>query len=99
MITIDSDPITRKDTRAYDVGDELVLEHRQDVQDLVEINKEMRNQHDGRWKEDFNLALRIPQVVVEDLHRRKILGDPDAFKAWMRTEEADPWRVHPSRDL
>lgn len=99
MIVFDENPIERKRAVGHFVGDELVVEHSQDVTELVNINKELRNQHDGRFKEDFNLALRIPTAIMDDLHRRGILHDADAFKKWMRSEEADPWRIHPSRDL
>lgn len=98
-IVYDANPIEKKDTMGFFEGDEFILRHRQDVGELMEVNKALRNQHDGRFKETYNLALQIPAVVMDDLHRKGILHDPDRFKAWMRSEEADPWRVHPSRNI
>lgn len=98
-VVIDQNPITRTHVRAFEEDGQLILEHGGDVQPVADFAHEMRAQHDGRFKEDFNLALTIPVPVYEDLIRRGIAGDPDAFKAWRRSAEADPWRIHPSRDL
>ena len=37
---------------------------------------------------------RLPLIVVEDLIKRGIYDDPDAFTRWWNTIEADPWRIY-----
>jgi hypothetical protein len=36
---------------------------------------------------------RLPLIIVEDLIRRQIYDDPDAFNRWWRSNEANPWRI------
>lgn len=36
---------------------------------------------------------RLPMIVVEDLIRRGIYDDPDAFDRWWNSIEANPWRI------
>jgi hypothetical protein len=36
---------------------------------------------------------RLPMIVVEDLIKRGIYDDPDAFTRWWNTIEANPWRI------
>jgi hypothetical protein len=40
---------------------------------------------------------RLPMIVVEDLIRRGIYDDPDAFDRWWNTTEANPWRIWKGR--
>lgn len=97
-VTYDSDPIQRKDAIGHiDADGNVVVEHRQDVEPLYEYVKEMRNNHSGRFDKDFNLAYHLPPVIVEDLMRRGIFKDSDAFKKWLGTEEAKPWKIHPGK--
>jgi hypothetical protein len=35
----------------------------------------------------------LPLTVYEDLVNRGIAGDEDAFKKWLNSSEATPWRV------
>ena len=37
---------------------------------------------------------RLPLIVVEDLIKRGIYDDPDAFTRWWNTIEANPWRIY-----
>lgn len=39
------------------------------------------------------LVGRLPMIVVEDLMRRGIYDDPDAFDRWWNSIEANPWRI------
>jgi hypothetical protein len=40
---------------------------------------------------------RLPMIVVEDLIRRGIYYDLDAFDRWWNTTEANPWRIYQGR--
>jgi hypothetical protein len=42
---------------------------------------------------DNKLLGRLPMIVVEDLIRRGIYNDPDAFDRWWNSIEANPWRI------
>ena len=42
---------------------------------------------------DNKLLGRLPAIVVEDLIKRQIYDDPDAFDRWWNTIEANPWRI------
>jgi hypothetical protein len=67
------------------------VKHSQDVEpilDSIARDREiMRN--DG----DFKLTHRIPTVIYEQLQRQGIADDPDLFKAWLNSSEANPWRI------
>lgn len=39
------------------------------------------------------LAARLPLIVYEDLKHRGIIDDEDAFKRWLNSREAAPWRI------
>jgi hypothetical protein len=39
------------------------------------------------------VVARLPKFVVEDLIHRGIYHDEDAFKAWLNSPEATPWRI------
>jgi hypothetical protein len=36
---------------------------------------------------------RIPAVIYEQLQLQGIADDPDLFKAWLNSSDADPWRI------
>jgi hypothetical protein len=36
---------------------------------------------------------RLPAIIVEDLIRRGLYFDLDAFDKWWNSYEADPWRI------
>jgi hypothetical protein len=38
---------------------------------------------------------RLPRIVYEDLVFRGIAGDDDAFRKWLNSPEAAPWRIWP----
>ena len=42
---------------------------------------------------DSKLLGRLPMIVVEDLIKRGIYDDPDAFDRWWNSIEANPWRI------
>jgi hypothetical protein len=39
------------------------------------------------------LAARLPLFIYEDLLHRGIVADEDAFKKWLNSPAASPWRV------
>ena len=73
------------------------VHHRQDVEpilDSIARDRElMRNDGDNK------LTHRIPTVIYEELQRQGIADDPDLFKAWLNSSEADPWRIWQGKRL
>jgi hypothetical protein len=71
------------------------VKHSQDIEpilDSIARDREiMRN--DGENK----LTHRIPTVIYEELQRAGIADDPDLFKVWLNSTEADPWRIWKGR--
>jgi hypothetical protein len=71
--------------------DRLVIHTQMDVEpvlDSIARDREiMRNDGDNR------LLGRLPMIVVEDLIKRGIYDDPDAFDRWWNSIEANPWRI------
>jgi hypothetical protein len=43
------------------------------------------------------LTHRIPTVIYEELQRQGIADDPDLFRAWLNSSDANPWRVWKGR--
>jgi hypothetical protein len=72
-------------------GDGFVIHTQMDVEpvlDSIARDREiMPNSGDNK------LLGRLPMIVVEDLIRRGIYDDPDAFDRWWNTIEANPWRI------
>jgi hypothetical protein len=43
------------------------------------------------------LTHRIPTVIYEELQRQGIADDPDLFRIWLNSSDANPWRVWKGR--
>ena len=79
----------------YDPGEgRLVVQMRQNVDEILAgIERDRDN-----LKRTMNKKVAtLPAFVVEDLTRRGIYDDRDAFDAWLNSSEADPWRVWKGR--
>ena len=46
------------------------------------------------WREGAP-SHRLPRIVYEDLKKRGIADDDDAFRKWLNSSEATPWRIRP----
>jgi hypothetical protein len=76
-------------------GETLTIHTAMDVEavlDSIARDREIFS-HTGPTK----VAARLPMIVVEDLQRRGIYDDEDAFKAWLNSIEAAPWRIWKGR--
>jgi hypothetical protein len=72
--------------------DHLTLVVSQDVERILEEIKYLREttvKGTDNWH-----AAKLPVPVYEDLKNRGIADDEDAFKRWLNSSEAAPWRVH-----
>ena len=92
---LDADPITK--TRSYFVPREdggFTIVNEQDVGVLLEANAEERKHRDRheRWGEG-QLVARIPNVVLDDLWRKGILDDQEAFRHWLNDPDNKVFRL------
>ena len=94
-ILFDQNFQTRTKIDWHEEDGDVVLDHQQDVEPLIEWNKGLRNQHDGSLKGDVILGWHVPTNVVEDLIRRGIYHDRDRWNKWLRSEEGLFWKIHP----
>lgn len=83
-------------TALYDEAtpDVFHVKHTQDVEPILDgIARDRETMRHGYNK----LAARIPTVIYEELQRQGIADDPDLFKAWLNSSDADPWRIWKGR--
>jgi hypothetical protein len=75
--------------------DRFVVKTEQDIEPVLEAVKRDRElmPQDG----DNKVVATLPMIVVEDLIHRGIYFDEDAFKRWLNSPEATPWRKWPGR--
>jgi hypothetical protein len=78
----------------YDDG-KLHVAISQDVEPI--LDSIARDREIMRNNGDNKLLGRLPAIVVENLIRRGIYDDPDAFDRWWNTVEANPWRIWKGR--
>jgi hypothetical protein len=80
-------------TAIYDdsAPDTFHVKHSQDVEPI--LDSIARDQEIMRNDRDNKLTHRIPTVIYEELQRAGIADDPDLFKKWLNSSEADPWRI------
>jgi hypothetical protein len=71
------------------------VKHSQDVEPILEGIARDREimPNDGEMKRTHT----IPTVVYEELQRQGIADDPDLFKAWLNSSDADDWRIWQGR--
>ena len=86
-----------------EADDHFYVETIQDVEPVIEANKQLYNQFDShrdRFGEDIGartLVARVPDVIIAELKKRGIWQDKAKLAAWLDTSEAAPWRTRPGR--
>lgn len=71
--------------------DRVTVHTEQDVEEILAGIARKRELHRARG--DNVYAATLPLIVVEDLTRRGIYDDRDAFDAWLNSPEAEPFRI------
>lgn len=81
-----------------DDKDEFTIETRQDVNPLVELNKQKFNAIDerARWGELSQVAS-IPLNVYYDLKAKGIIDDKKKFRAWLNDPDNRAFRTRPGQ--
>lgn len=74
--------------------DKLIIGVHQDVEPILEgIKRDREIMRHGVNK----VTARLPVPLYEDLKRRGIADDEDAFRRWLNGPEAAPWRIWQGR--
>jgi|DEB3_MinimDraft_2_1074329.scaffolds.fasta_scaffold01978_6 hypothetical protein len=90
-------------TIAHFTDDGLVLETKEDVSALVELNKKQFNESDGTFRDPVMTHIaRVPATVIDDLNRKGIMRgyqviDEKRMKAWLNHPDNRFFRTHPGR--
>lgn len=94
---LSSDAITRKRATWHDQEDGgAVVKMEQDIEPVLEMNKEERKETEGFDGEMVKVAS-IPNIVYEELMRRGIADNPERFKAWLNAPENGMFRTRRGR--
>lgn len=78
----------------------IVIEHRQDAQDIIDTNKQIYNEFDERARfkgEHFHRVASLPLVVYFQLKRDGILDDQRRLKKWLNDPDNKYFRTRPGR--
>lgn len=82
-----------------DADDTFVIETKQDVTSIIELNKAQYNQTEKAtpWANMQNKVASIPMSIYAELVQKGIAQDDDALKAWLDDPSNRVWRVRPGR--
>lgn len=96
---LDYDPLTQIRTDYHEIDDRHVgFETRQDVTDIIEVNKTFMADVDERHRYgDMSRVASIPVSVFFELERTGISRDPVAFKRWLDDPDNRLFRTRPGR--
>ena len=91
-------------TTFHDVDDGLVIKKEQNVDKLIDANKEEYNTASSKWSENAleNRVARIPLAVFEQLEKEGITRgftvlDQKRFKAWLNNPDNRVFRTKAGR--
>ncbi len=83
LISDDSDPFTFTVQTTSDI---------EPVLDSIARDQEIMSQRGPN-----KLAARLPLFIYEQLQRQGIADDPDRFKIWLNSSDAEPFRIWKGR--
>jgi hypothetical protein len=77
----------------------IIIEQRQEAQDIKDLNRAMYNAMDERtrWADNHNKVASLPLVVFFELKRKGILDDQKAFRKWLNDSDNRYFRTRPGR--
>lgn len=93
------DPATRKyEWFSYDdSNDTFTIRTEQDIETILELNRESRNATGEGWKGEFHHVASIPNTVLAELKEKGILDDEKAFSKWLNDRDNLPFRTRMGR--
>ena len=87
---LDADEGSRRLTIYHEVGDQKLIESRQDVTHIVEAAKILSEQTPGK---DFRAAALIPEVVMNQAMTEGWFHDKKAWKRWANDPDNSKYRI------
>jgi hypothetical protein len=82
----------------YDTDtDDITLENKQDVTDIIEFNKALDRSGAGGFKGDMVKVASLPLSIYYDLKQKGILDDQVAFKKWLNDRDNLVFRTRSGR--
>lgn len=91
------DPVTRRKEIWHEHGDDVTIEHKQNVGAVLETNHEDRNNQRAYHGEGSRTVGRVPFVIYEQLVREGRVQNGEDLLKYLDTEEARPWKLYPGR--
>lgn len=76
--------------------DGFTIESTQDIEPLLEWNREVRNMAPTSWG-DGKIVATWPAVITHQLMQDGIWGDPDRMRVWLNSDAAKPFRNRPGK--
>ena len=75
--------------------DKVTIKTEQDISEILDGIARDRELSAGRRAGDVEPSHRLPVIIYEELKKRGIADDNDAFRKWLNSSEASPWRIRP----
>ena len=103
---LDADPIAKtktnflyeESTSGRESDDSIVIEHEQDVTDILKDNKAKANEIDRHQPHgNMSKVASIPMVIFHDLKKKGILDDEKRFKQWLNDPDNRALRTRGGR--
>lgn len=91
------------DDRGSELRDEIILRTEQDVTPIVEANRELHKNANGRFKGEMHRVASIPLVVLQELAKQGIITmagrvlDQARFKKWLNDPDNRAFRTRAGR--
>lgn len=103
-VGLESNSLTLMDVDWHEEGDQITVDHRQNVQPVMEYNEGQRQQLQDRGYRrhrrstpDPRTVARIPFVVWQDLMRRGITQDHKALMRWIDDSDNRCFKLYPGK--
>jgi len=91
------DSVTGTMTKMHITPDQkLIFEDTVNIEGIAEQNKAIRNEisNTGRLPDGMVKVASLPMLVYLELQQKGILKDKMAFRKWLRSDAAAPYRNH-----
>jgi hypothetical protein len=89
----------RSETWNEDSDGNVTIEQVQNVQDVIDVNRQRFNDHDEHtpYKGEFVKVGSVPLVIFEQLRKDGILDDQERMKQWLNDPDNRVFRTRPGK--
>lgn len=92
------DPIARRKEVWHEHGDDVTIEHRQDVEPILQTNHEDREYGQRAYRGEGGRTVgRMPLYLYEKLVKEGQVRSGEDLLKYLDLEEARPWKLYPGR--